>query len=160
MKRLLIGIVSAALCSAAAVAGARDEAKVIMPDNPDQLKLRQSWGFADAVVSGDTVYLSGVVVGTRDGDAKLEDAYARAFARIGEILAKAGAGWDDVVDITTFHTDLKTQMPAITAVKKQYVRAPFPAWTAIEVTRLIPDRGITEIKIIARLPPRAMPIQH
>jgi hypothetical protein len=29
----------------------------------------------------------------------------------------AGASWNDVIDITTFHTDLTTQMPAIVAVK-------------------------------------------
>ncbi|MFL6745524.1 MAG: Rid family hydrolase, partial [Sphingomicrobium sp.] len=76
------------------------------------------------------------------------------FARIGAILKRSGAGWDDVVDITSFHSDLTTQMPAIVAVKNKYVAGPPPAWTAIEVARLIPDRGITEIKIVARLPRR------
>ena len=42
-------------------------------------------------------------------------------------------------------------MPAIVEVKNRYVRSPPPAWTAIGVTRLIPDTGITEIKIVARL---------
>jgi len=30
--------------------------------------------------------------------------------------------------------------------------APFPAWTAIQVARLIPTNGITEIKIVAKVP--------
>lgn len=151
-KLILTACIAAALLCGPAAAGARDQAKVIMPDNPQQLQTWSSWGFSDAIVTGDTVYLSGVVAGTKDGDSNLEAAYTRAFDRIGAILGKAGVSWDDVVDITSFHTDLKSQMPAIVAVKNKYVKAPFPAWTAIQVVRLIPDNGITEIKIVARVP--------
>ncbi|MFL6741076.1 MAG: Rid family hydrolase [Sphingomicrobium sp.] len=138
----------------AAHAGSRQEATVLLSEDPEERKFQQDWGYADAVVAGDTVYLSGVVAGLRPGETDLKLAYERAFARIGAILKRSGAGWDDVVDITSFHTDLTTQMPAIVAVKNKYVVAPPPAWTAIEVARLIPDRGITEIKIVARLPRR------
>lgn len=159
-KTICGALLAAALACGTASAGARDDAKVIMPDNPNQLKTWQEWGFSDAIVVGDTVYLSGVVAGTKDDDTNLEDAYTRAFDRLGVILNKAGASWDDVVDITSFHTDLKTQMPAIVAVKNRVIRAPFPAWTAIQVVRLIPDKGITEIKLVAKLPARTMPIKR
>jgi enamine deaminase RidA (YjgF/YER057c/UK114 family) len=72
------------------------------------------------------------------------------FSSSAGFLKRAGAGWDDVVDITSFHTDLTTQMPAMVAVKKKYVTSPPPAWTAIQVARLVPDTGITEIKLVAR----------
>ena len=140
------------LAAAPAHAGARAEAKVLMDQDPALAKIETDWGFADAIVSGDTIYLSGVVAGVRPGETDLILAYDRAFQRIGRILQNAGASWDDVVDITSFHTDLTTQMPAIVTVKNRYVKAPFPAWTAIQVSRLIPDNGITEIKITARLP--------
>ncbi len=135
-----------------AAAGARKEAKVLMSQDAAALKFQEEWGFADAVISGDTVYLSGVVAGLREGETDLKAAYERAFERIGTILQRAGASWDDVVDIMSFHTDLTTQMPAIVAVKNKYVKPPFPAWTAIQVSRLIPNNGLTEIKIVARLP--------
>jgi enamine deaminase RidA (YjgF/YER057c/UK114 family) len=138
--------------SASALAGARQDAKVVMTSDPAALKFEQDWGFADAIVTGDTIYLSGDVAGPREGETDLQLGYTRAFDRIGEILKKAGASWDDVVDITTFHTDLTTQMPAIIAVKNHYVKPPFPAWTAIQVSRLIPTNGITEIKVVAKLP--------
>ena len=140
------------LVPGAANAGVRQQAKVLLSDNPEARKIEQQWGFADAVVTGDTVYLSGVVAGLRPGETDLQLAYDRAFQRIGKVLERAGASWDDVVDIVSFHTDLKTQMPAIVAVKNKYVHAPPPAWTAIQVVRLIPDAGITEIKIVAKLP--------
>jgi enamine deaminase RidA (YjgF/YER057c/UK114 family) len=142
---------AACLTSALTFAGARQEAKVLMPSDPGALKVEQDWGFSDAIVTGDTIYLSGVVAGVREGETDLRVAYTRAFERIGETLKNAGASWDDVVDITSFHTDLTTQMPAIIAVKNNYVKPPFPAWTAIQVSRLIPNSGITEIKIVAKL---------
>jgi len=133
------------------IAGTRQEGTVLMSSDPASLKIEEDWGFSDAIVAGDTIYLSGVVAGVREGETDLRLAYTRAFERIGEILKKAGSSWDDVVEITSFHTDLTTQMPAIVAVKKSYVKPPFPAWTAIQISRLIPTNGITEIKIVAKL---------
>jgi enamine deaminase RidA (YjgF/YER057c/UK114 family) len=140
-----------ASASTASLAGARQDAKVLMAPDPAALKFEQDWGFSDAIVSGDTLYLSGVVAGVREGETDLRLGYTRAFERIGEILKNAGASWDDVVEIMSFHTDLTTQMPAIVAVKNIYVKPPFPAWTAIQVSRLIPSNGITEIRIVAKL---------
>lgn len=54
------------------------------------------------------------------------------------------------MDITSYHTDLSRQMEPMVAVKNRHVKAPFPAWTAIEIKRLIPDNGITEIKVVAK----------
>jgi len=152
MKRAVI-LAAALLLPAQAQAGSRQDAKVLLSDNPDLNKVQQDWGFADAIVTGDTIFLSGVVAGLRPGETDLKLPYERAFQAIGKVLERAGAGWDDVVDITSFHTDLTTQMPAIVAVKKEYIRNPPPAWTAIQVSRLIPNNGITEIKIVAKLPP-------
>ena len=65
-----------------------------------------------------------MVAGVRDGETDLRVAYTRAFERMGEVLKNAEVSWDDVVDITSFHTDLTTQMPAIAAVKKNYIKPP------------------------------------
>jgi enamine deaminase RidA (YjgF/YER057c/UK114 family) len=138
------------LASTGAHAGARQDAQVTMSPDPGERKFQQEWGYADAVVSGDLVTLSGVVAGVRPGETDLRAAYTRAFERLGGVLQRAGVSWDDVVDITSFHTELTTQMPAIVAVKNQFIKPPFPTWTAIQVARLIPDNGITEIKIVAR----------
>ncbi len=137
--------------SSVAIAGSRQEAKVFLSEDPQERQFQQEWGYADAIVVGDTVYLSGVVVGLRSGETDLKPAYERAFQKLGTVLKRAGATWDDVVDITTYHTDLTSQMPAIVAVKKTYMRDPPPAWTAIGVSRLIPGNGITEIKMVARV---------
>jgi enamine deaminase RidA (YjgF/YER057c/UK114 family) len=132
-------------------ADTRQDAKVVMDSDAEEAKYQAEWGYASAIRVGDTIYLSGVVAGVRKGETDLTLGYERAFKKIGETLRSAGASWDDVIDITTFHTDLTTQMPAIIAVKNRYIKAPFPAWTAIQVARLIPTNGITEIKIVAKV---------
>lgn len=152
--RFIATMIIATVATGSALGGARQDAKVLMSSDPAGLKIEGDWGFCDAIITGDTIYLSGVVAGVRDGETDLRVAYTRAFERIAEVLKNAGGSWDDVVDITSFHTDLTTQMPAIVAVKKNYIKPPFPAWTAIQVSRLIPPNGITEIKIIAKRSPK------
>lgn len=134
-----------------AIAGSRQDATILLSENPQTREEQLADGYGDAVITGDTIYLSGVVAGLRDQNDTLDAAYVRAFERMGAILKRAGSSWDDVVDMTSFHTDLTTQFPAMVAVKNRYVKAPPLAWTAIEISRLIPDRGVTEIKIVAKL---------
>jgi enamine deaminase RidA (YjgF/YER057c/UK114 family) len=151
MIRPLILLTLTAL-AAPVLAGAREQATVVMPSDARALKFQEEWGFSDAVVTKDgTVYISGVVVGLRPGDTDIDGAYERGFARVADVLKRSGASWNDVVDITTYHTDLDKQMPSIVKVKNRYVKAPFPAWTAVQVTRLVPPTGITEIKVVAKL---------
>jgi enamine deaminase RidA (YjgF/YER057c/UK114 family) len=126
---------------------------VLMAQNPAERAFQEHYGYADAVIAGDTVYLSGLVAGLAPGETSMIPAYERAFARLDRILTRAGVTWADVVDITSFHTDVKAQLDAMAAVKARYIKAPFPAWTAIGVSRLLPDTGITEIKLVARKPP-------
>ncbi|TRW17184.1 RidA family protein [Glacieibacterium frigidum] len=136
----------------ATAATARDPANVIMPTDPRALAQQQQYGYAGAVIAGDTIYLSGVIAGPAATPADMEPAYERAFAQIPAILKRSGASWDDVVDMTTYHTDLAGQAAAISAVKNRYVKAPFPAWTAIQISKLFEPSGITEIKVVARKP--------
>jgi enamine deaminase RidA (YjgF/YER057c/UK114 family) len=82
-----------------------------------------------------------------------EAAYDRAFRGLDDVLRRAGSSFEDVVEITTFHTDLPAQIEAFKRVKHRYIRGPFPAWTAIDIDRLVPDRGLVEIKLVARRRP-------
>lgn len=137
----------------AAPAAAREPGDVIMPVDPEARAFQEAVGYADAVIAGDMIYLSGVVaVPAGEGAAGLDAGYDRAFKTIAATLARAGAGWDDVVDITTFHTDLAAHIDGFAAVKNRYVKAPFPAWTAIGVSRLYEPTAVVEVKVIARRP--------
>ncbi len=142
----------------AALAAAREAARsadtVLMPENAEARKFQEEVGYADAVIAGDTIYLSGVVAGPGKDDKGLEPGFERAFARIAATLARAGASWDDVVDMTTFHTDLPGTIDAFVTVKNRHVKLPPPAWTAIGITALYEPSAVVEIKVIAKLPKR------
>jgi enamine deaminase RidA (YjgF/YER057c/UK114 family) len=131
-------------------AGARQAAVVTLPDDEKARQARQGWGYADAVLTGDTAYLSGVIAVVQDGEPTPAAAYRRAFDRIGDRLGKIGCSWDDVVEMTTFHTDLDAQLPFMKAAMRSYIRPPFVAWTAVGVTRLAAPGGVTEIKVVAK----------
>ena len=134
---------------------ARLPQNVVMPERPDSRRIFTEWGFAEAVVDGDRVWLSGVVAGLRRSEtmADQEAAYDRAFKMLGDVLARLGSDFDGVVELTTFHTDLPAQLDAFVKVKHRYIREPFPAWTAIDIDRLVPDNGLVEIKVVARRKP-------
>ena len=134
---------------------ARQPENVVMPRQAETRRFFTEWGFAEAVIDGDRVWLSGVVAGLRKGEteADAEVAYDRAWKMLGDVLERSGSGFDGVVDITTFHTDLPSQFDGFRKVKDRYIREPFPAWTAIDVDRLMPDDGLVEIKMVARRKP-------
>jgi len=143
------------LTAAPAAAQTRTDTTVLMSDHPGARKFQDQYGFSDAVVAGDLIFLSGIVAGAPPGSTDLTPGFERAYQQIGAVLKRAGASYDDIVDITSYHTDITAQIDAYAAVQKKYVKAPYPAWTAIDVDRLLPDGGLVEIKIVARKPPAA-----
>lgn len=88
--------------------------------------------FSEAVRVGDTIYLSGQIGRTPDG--KLPDGIEaqsrQAMDNIGATLAKAGAGWDDVIKCTVMLDDMK-DWPAFNRVYVSYFHdGRFPARSA------------------------------
>ncbi len=130
--------------------GSRQSAEIIVPDS--HTWAYENWGFAAAVVKDDVVYVSGVVT-FLEGEGSYEERYARGFrsalVEIDNILGEAGASLDDVVDITTYHTDLARQIETAVAVRMDVMNEPHPAWTAVGTTALAVPDGVTEIKVIA-----------
>ena len=158
--RSLFFIAAVAFSSTAGAAQASPSKEVIVPKGmewaPDILH------FSPAVRSGDLIFVSGVGVGLRPGETEAgkEKAIDRAFQEIGRTLAESGASWDDVVQITSYHTDFTAgakpgeQQALFRQVKDRYVKAPYPAWTAVAVPRLWTEQLFAEISVIARAPAR------
>jgi enamine deaminase RidA (YjgF/YER057c/UK114 family) len=131
-------------------AQARTPETVLMSESPAGREFQERYGYADAVIAGDLVFLSGVVVGPAPGETSMVPGFDRAFRHIGTVLARAGSGYDGIVEITSYHTDVTAQLEPMAEAKARYLKGPPPAWTAIDVDRLLPDGGIAEIKIVAR----------
>ncbi|KQY89793.1 RidA family protein [Brevundimonas sp. Root1423] len=125
--------------------------EVISP--PNRHALYDVHGYSPAIRFGDLLFVSGQVGSREDGSPEpvFADQVRRAYANLKVILAAAGASLDDVVDVTTFHTDPGSQLETVMAVRADEIGpAPYPNWTAVGVTWLA---GFDfEIKVIARIP--------
>ena len=115
--------------------------------------LYEEHGYSAAIRSGDLLFVSGQVGSRADGspEPEFEAQVELAFDNLKATLAAAGCGFDDIVDVTTFHTDPEQQFGAVMKVKQQiFVTPPYPNWTAVGVNWLA---GFDfEIKVIARIP--------
>jgi 2-iminobutanoate/2-iminopropanoate deaminase len=111
--------------------------------------------YTDAVRAGELLFVSGIVA--VDGSATLvgeNDVVAQArqvFANISEILAAAGCGFDDVVKVTVYLTDVDDR-PLVNPVRQEVFGSTRPASTLIEVTRLAVPGAKIEVDAVALLP--------
>lgn len=117
---------------------------------PDDIPLRLSPG----ILSHGHLFLTGITGSAGDGSMPTDPAaqFRAAFDKVGAILSGAGAGFGDVVELTSYHIDMATHFNAFEAVHGAYVVPPYPAWTAIEVAGLRRPGALVEIRVIARAP--------
>jgi enamine deaminase RidA (YjgF/YER057c/UK114 family) len=115
--------------------------------------LYEQHGYSAAIRSGDLLFVSGQVGSRADGSAEpdFERQIRLAFENLKATLLAGGCTFDDIVDVTTFHTDPEHQFEAVMKVKNEvFTHAPYPNWTALGVNWLA---GFDfEIKVIARIP--------
>jgi enamine deaminase RidA (YjgF/YER057c/UK114 family) len=108
---------------------------------------------------GRTVYVAGqlglnadgwLVGGPNDFRAQAIQTYENLKAA----LAAVGAGFEHVVKLTNYLTDLHTQLPIFREVRDRYVRTELPpASTTVQIARLAREGALIEIEAIAVLPP-------
>ena len=117
---------------------------VIVPDSAR--KTYDSWHFAPAVRHEDLIFCSGVV---GRGDSA-EDEFRNAWQSLGETLAAAGVGYEDIVDSTLYIVELQKNAATMAKVKDEFIKEPYPASTWIGVTELVIPNARAEIKVTAR----------
>jgi reactive intermediate/imine deaminase len=106
---------------------------------------------------GDAVllFLSGQVALDEHGQLVGEGDMARqtehVYETIAQILAAAGAGFGDVVKLTTYLTDI-SQLDAHREVRGRYLPAEPPASTLVEVSRLVRPDLLVEVDVVAAVP--------
>jgi enamine deaminase RidA (YjgF/YER057c/UK114 family) len=136
--------------------------EVILPDANSQ-RAHDEYRYAAARRVGDMVYVSGVIVNRRDGEGKDAAAFKlqvrRALERLRVILEAAGTDFQHVAMINSFHVwqgpnfdgTRDQQFDAFEQVIGEFMKAPYPAWTAVGTTGLLSDGGIVEVQLIARV---------
>jgi enamine deaminase RidA (YjgF/YER057c/UK114 family) len=128
-----------------------DKSNVVIPAGQESLYER--FHFAPAIKDGDRLYCSGVIGTGPDGkpSSDPETQFTQAFETLSSVLGAAGVSFADVVEMTTFHVGLQKNLGTFMKVKDKFMKAPYPAWTAIGITELALPGGLVEVKVIAGL---------
>ncbi len=108
--------------------------------------------FSQATRVGDLIWVSGQVGVELATMTAVEgmDAQARlAFDHVRAVLDTAGATLADIVELTTFHTDLRGDIEVFSRVKDEYLPDRYPSWTAVGVTQLALPELLVEIRVVA-----------
>ena len=121
--------------------------------------------FPHAKRVGDLLFLSGIgprVRGSKEipgvtldvgGDIAsydIETQCRAVFENVRLVLEDAGAGWNDIVDVTVFLTHMKEDFATYNRVYGEYFPTNQPCRTTVEVTRL-PTPIAIELKCIATI---------
>ncbi|MGK7908979.1 MAG: RidA family protein [Synechococcus sp.] len=131
---------------------------VIIP--PGMEILYEKYRYCPGIKVGNTLYISGQV--GRDENLQvveeLEAQFVQAFENVKKVLSAAGATFDDVVEMMTYHVTEAEKtpvtiphLPLFMQVKDRYFTHQFPTWTGVGVTGLSTPGLIVEIKCTAVL---------
>ncbi len=144
--------------------------QVIIPKGMEILY--EKFHYCPGIKVGNTLYISGQV--GRDENMQvvkgIEPQFVQAFENLKKVLEAAGATFDDVVEMITYHVtgaglgELQLEavtfgkqphiipfLPLFIEVKDRYFTHNFPTWTGIGVTGLSTPGIIVEIKCTAIL---------
>ena len=138
--------------------------EVIIPQGMEILY--EKYHYCPGIKVGNTLYISGQV--GRDENLQVveetEAQFVQAFENVNKVLLAAGASFDDVVEMITYHvTGVNNNnasesqpltiphLPLFIQVKDRYFTNKFPTWTGVGVTGLSTPGLIVEIKCTAVL---------
>ncbi len=115
----------------------------------DQLKM------SPAIVSGDHVFLTGATGSDAHGQMPddPETQMRNASEKFGLVLRSGDLTFRSMVEMTTYHVGLRDHVAVFDLIRLEYLDAPYPAWTAVEVAGLRREGAIVEIRVIANNDP-------
>lgn len=101
--------------------------------------------FAPARNHNGVLYFSGQI---GSGDTA-EEEFRNAWQLVGTILSEAGLGYEHIIEFTSYHVGLQSHIGEFMKVKDEFVKEPYPAWTAIGITELAVPGARVEIRVVA-----------
>ncbi len=127
--------------------------EAIFPKHPHALY--REHGYSPAILSGDLLFVSGMVGARPDGtpEPDLKAQVQLAFDNLQGVLEAAGCTFEEVIDVTMFLVDPEASMGlVIQTMRKAFSREPYPNATAVGVNWLAGFQF--EIKVVARVRPK------
>jgi len=116
--------------------------------NPQGMEfLYEEYQFSQAVKVGNQIWISGQIGMNEKGEIgnDITEQTRIAFENLEYVLEEAGATFDDIVEITTYHTSMEN-LAAFQKVRSEFIQADYPAWTAVGVKELVLPDFLIEIK--------------
>lgn len=112
----------------------------------------EKFHYSPGVKVGNVLYIAGQV--GRDENLRVvegtEAQFAQAFENVQKVLTAAGATFEDVVEMVTYHTDMR-DLQLFMKVKDCYFTKTYPTWTGIGTPALAMPGLLVEIKCTAIL---------
>jgi len=120
---------------------------------PDGQSIFERDNYSAAVKAGGLVFIAGQVGieanGTIPSDPVAQ--FSAVFENLRGVLAEAGCGLSDVIELISYHVGLRDHLTAFAQVKQSYLPSLFPTWTFLEVSALARPAFLVEVKAIARV---------
>jgi len=121
----------------------------------DMTNIHDRFRYSPGVKAGPLLFIAGQV--GRDGNLNVvegkEAQFVQAFENVKKVLTEAGITFDDVVEIVTYHTDMRDLQLFMTIKERYFTNLDrLPSWTAIGASALAMPGLFAEIKCTALLP--------
>ena len=111
--------------------------------------------YSGALRDGNLFFVAGTVAvdehGELVGAGDLLAQTRQVLLNIERLLGTVGAGFEHVARMTYFVTDL-SRWAETAAVRREFLREPYPTATAVEVSGLVRPEWLIEIEAVAVLP--------
>ncbi|XOV84594.1 MAG: RidA family protein [bacterium] len=108
-------------------------------------KSYETFHFAPARKHNGVIYFSGQI---GSGDTEAEE-FRSAWELVGTILREAGLNYEHIIEFTSYHVGLQSHIGEFMKVKDEFLKEPYPAWTAIGITELAVPGARVEIRVVA-----------
>lgn len=125
------------------------ERKAIVPQELESYYT--DWKMSPGLISGQHIFFTGFTGANPDGSLSSdpETQMRNAFEKIGFVLRDANLDFGSLVEMTTYHVGLRNHLNTFKLVRAEYVKEPYPAWTAIEVAGFVREGAVIEIRAVA-----------
>ncbi len=120
---------------------------------PDELNsYYDDWKMSPGLHSGDHIFFTGFTGVDRSGELPEdhESQIRNVFEKIGYVLRDAGIDYGSIVEMTSYHVGLREHLELFKSIRSEYVKEPYPAWTAIEVAGFVREGAVVEIRVVAQ----------
>jgi enamine deaminase RidA (YjgF/YER057c/UK114 family) len=157
-RRFVAGAVTIAAAAGAAADARAQAPRNLRFQNPPGLSAPRGYSHvAEVAGPGRTVHIAGQTA--TDAGGKVGEGFRaqamQVFENLKIALAAAGGGFDHVIKLNTYLTDIPAQLPILREVRDTYLnRATPPASTTVQVVALADPRYMIEVEAVAILPPQ------